>query len=1065
MVVVERKDYKRAGELGDWGWELKTGVRPPGTDERTTLYVFNDNARDSCTTRLGGGNGAVRPYNMYGDATRGKEKAKSTGVCTGNMPGHLPGGGGYQLLDGPTKKQIDTDLRRLMHLVETGRFQHVFIAVDADCPGMIGVGLFAVAPVVREYIYQGICAMCGPAAKDWLGRTVGADGRVWRTAEELRGWGGGAGLMSAESAEALQVALQRRQTVATALAATEAARESSAAAVQAKLQMGQAAAAAATATDIRLPYEWKEGKAKLRDSNALGGDPEKMGKAQLQGACKMFPGGSGSQGGALQGTVGHLRQKLHALRAAFMASRLTAVEVDVREAQSAASQSAAEVGGAEAGGSNRASGAGGPAAAGGMDGGVGVEMPVPTSEEAVELTASQQAQAKRRESEMLLAAMLKGADGDVLRQPCTTPLADGIPLNARIAVITKYTALLRDLQWAKQVANQTEATEADLERYEGAWVAAIRVFAPTILRDVGGGGQKGAERVKSLLRKWSTGDYLAAYYTPVRSRAGQRQRSASSAASTIQQVWRRVTRLGQKGEIMRAMRAVEAAPLAGATEEVREELQRVNPPAPTPVTDPRVAEIERRVVEIKAGAEYEVDYAIFKKSVRSMPLSRATWMQPAHIRSIAESEDGCIFLHWMCGEIMNARVPKAVMPLLFDSKIIGLTKQSGHQMSITKLAAEAEAAVEGAARDVGGLPTVAEGEEEQESVPGAGSACEHEDEEAGQGAAAVETPVVPGSSFLRPITIGDVFSRMAERATVQQERERMARGLLVAAGQTGVAVKGGMTMGVMVQMAMLELDNKKVSMSADMYNMFNELDRVAMMEDLLDSEQLVGEDFSALAPYVYMSYFEAGACLWFRQLGADSKETWVKITSDTGVLQGRPMSCFLAALALVRPLVAARKALDAYNGVVREMEATGVEITAAERKAHRDLAARHGDVTAYLDDTDFIGRLEAVSAAFEVFQAECLKRNWRVVPKKSVITGKYFETPVHPLYDTAQQLVRKQEGEDAAAAQAAAEEQVAAATGGNVAGGARSAGGEGAAEENHRCLVPDAYRRLCKCVP
>ena len=41
--------------------------------------------------------------------------------------------------------------------------------------------------------------------------------------------------------------------------------------------------------------------------------------------------------------------------------------------------------------------------------------------------------------------------------------------------------------------------------------------------------------------------------------------------------------------------------------------------------------------------------------------------------------------------------------------------------------------MEGAAKDVGGLPTVVEGEEEHESVPGAGSAREHEDEEAGQG--------------------------------------------------------------------------------------------------------------------------------------------------------------------------------------------------------------------------------------------------------------------------------------------------------------------------------------------
>ena len=119
----------------------------------------------------------MRPYNMYGGATKGKEKAKPIGVRTGNMPGHLSGGRGYQLLDVPTKKQVDTDLRRLMHLVETGRFQHVFIAVDADCPGMIGVGEFTAAPVVREYIYQGINTRCvGPQQRSGWGGQSGRTG-------------------------------------------------------------------------------------------------------------------------------------------------------------------------------------------------------------------------------------------------------------------------------------------------------------------------------------------------------------------------------------------------------------------------------------------------------------------------------------------------------------------------------------------------------------------------------------------------------------------------------------------------------------------------------------------------------------------------------------------------------------------------------------------------------------------------------------------------------------------------------------------------------------------------
>ena len=112
------------------------------------------------------------------------------------MPGHLSGGRGYQLLDVPTKKQVDTNLRRLMHLVETGRFQHVFIAVDADYPGMIGVGEFAAAPVVREYIYQGINTRCvGPQQRSGWGGQSGRTGEYGERFEErwwnCEGRGGG----------------------------------------------------------------------------------------------------------------------------------------------------------------------------------------------------------------------------------------------------------------------------------------------------------------------------------------------------------------------------------------------------------------------------------------------------------------------------------------------------------------------------------------------------------------------------------------------------------------------------------------------------------------------------------------------------------------------------------------------------------------------------------------------------------------------------------------------------------------------------------------------------------
>ena len=48
---------------------------------------------------------------------------------------------------------------------------------------------------------------------------------------------------------------------------------------------------------------------------------------------------------------------------------------------------------------------------------------------------------------------------------------------------------------------------------------------------------------------------------------------------------------------------------------------------------------------------------------------------------------------WMCERILNARVPHAVRPLLFDCKIIGLEKSSQMALDIERMAAQADAAV------------------------------------------------------------------------------------------------------------------------------------------------------------------------------------------------------------------------------------------------------------------------------------------------------------------------------------------------------------------------------------
>ena len=80
--------------------------------------------------------------------------------------------------------------------------------------------------------------------------------------------------------------------------------------------------------------------------------------------------------------------------------------------------------------------------------------------------------------------------------------------------------------------------------------------------------------------------------------------------------------------------------------------------------------------------------------------------------------------------------------------------------------------------------------------------------------------------------------------------------------QTGVALPGGMAMGVYVVECMLRLDPGKAALNVDIQNMFNSLCRVAMLEDVLDSPDSLGVDFTPMLRYLEMAYGEPSG-LWF----------------------------------------------------------------------------------------------------------------------------------------------------------------------------------------------------------
>ena len=172
--------------------------------------------------------------------------------------------------------------------------------------------------------------------------------------------------------------------------------------------------------------------------------------------------------------------------------------------------------------------------------------------------------------------------------------------------------------------------------------------------------------------------------------------------------------------------------------------------------------------------------------------------------------------------------------------------------------------------------------------------------------------------------------------------------------------------------------------------MFNELCRVTMMEDILESEDFLGEDFSDLAAYIDFAYGEEFTA-WFRVDAAPdsaglASSRWERVASALGTRQGGPMSGFFCAVALIRVLRKARDAIDEANGLVR----CPGQGSAEQRKLAHDLAAKAGDVVSYHDDASLLARISALCKAYGAYATAAAGRNWQCVPKKSMLSGMWY---------------------------------------------------------------------------
>jgi len=125
--------FKEKGRIGDFAWMIKQ------SRFALALFVFNDNEEQflqgDCIPGMG--NAIIRPYQCM-------QPPRAAGIPTGTR------GRGYQRLTKHVREIIDLSIKRIRHLVATGRYTQIYYS--ADKYGNLGTGVFNVGNSVKKYI-------------------------------------------------------------------------------------------------------------------------------------------------------------------------------------------------------------------------------------------------------------------------------------------------------------------------------------------------------------------------------------------------------------------------------------------------------------------------------------------------------------------------------------------------------------------------------------------------------------------------------------------------------------------------------------------------------------------------------------------------------------------------------------------------------------------------------------------------------------------------------------------------------------------------------------------------
>ena len=302
---------------------------------------------------------------------------------------------------------------------------------------------------------------------------------------------------------------------------------------------------------------------------------------------------------------------------------------------------------------------------------------------------------KRRESELYFADLLRGPEGAMLLQPCPFPLQEGAPFEVRPQVVLRLTRAYGDLQHAAYLRRKVDsggseaAIAAAERRLVGAWVVVLKVFQPAVLRREKS-GDANTERILKRIRLWDTGDYKLGFELGPEKPPPKYDPSENEEAK-----FRRAHAAGVQARLSRGLAVFVSPPVAAPDAASLRAMHKLNPPVFVPAECERVKQVHMRTAAIKAQQRAAPPLVIgeLRKAAKAMPLAASTWTTAGLIRMMAKGGSQAVnLLRWVCEEIVMGRVPPEVVPLLNDSKLIGLSKQSQCALSVQQLQKEASEA-------------------------------------------------------------------------------------------------------------------------------------------------------------------------------------------------------------------------------------------------------------------------------------------------------------------------------------------------------------------------------------